>query len=183
MDVVGVPMGSVASACKVVRLREGQTLRGIVGKPAVGVLVHWAQGKSQLCVDPLGRDSCPHCRGGDAPQWQAFVPVRHVVSKGDESVEVASLLLLGSRSVASGGLRNLEDLVGREVEFRRGRKRRFVEIQVMLESEAFDHPVCQNLCVLFGAGRFWAEAGTDAYRNLMESVNRMYQVERVRSGS
>lgn len=182
MSVIGVPAGVVASGAKVVRLREGETLRGVVGGPAVGVLVHWAGGRSQLCVDPLGEDRCPHCRRGDAPQWQAFVPVRHVVRKGDESVEVCSLLLLGQRSLSGGSLSSLGELVGREVEFRRGKKRRFVELQLMLEAEAFEHPVCENLAVLFGAGRFWGRVGTDPYRNLLESVAKLYASQAGGSG-
>jgi len=176
MSVIGVPVGSALSAAKVVRLGEGQVLRGVVGRPCVGVLVHWAAGRSQLCVEMLVDGACPHCARGDVPQWQAFVPVRHVVSKDGESVEVASLLLLGSRSIAGASVKGLNDLIGREVEFRRGKRRRFVELQLMLEAEPFDHPVCENLAVLFGAGRFWSQVGTDPYLNLLEAVRRSYCV-------
>lgn len=181
MDSLGVPMGNCVLGLKVVRLREGQTVRGIVGRPAVGVLVHWS-GKSELCTDPLGDGSCRFCAAGDVPQWQAFVPVRHVVDKNGESVEVKSLLMLGSRAIAGGGLSGLNDLVGYEVEFRRGKKRRFVEVQRMLAAEAWDCDTCAALAVLFGAARFWAAAGSDPYRNLLEAVKRANATARAVAG-
>ena len=176
MDSVGVPMGRVASGCKVVRLAEGATLRGVVGRPAVGCLMHWAGNKSQLCIEVLGDGECEFCKKTDVPQWQAFVPVRHVVNNKGESVEVTSLLMLGYRAFHGSTLKHLNDLVGNEVEFRRGKKRRFIELQVMLQAEAWDARTCENLAVLFGAGRFWREVGSDAYRNLLEAVKRSRRV-------
>lgn len=178
MSAIGVPFDGVAAACRVIRLREGQRLRAVVGKPCVGLLVHWAGGRSQACVDPLGRDSCPHCGKGDVPQWQAFVPIEHSVTGDNDVRRVRSLLLLGARAVASGGIESLNSLSGREVEFARGKRRRFVELQLMLEATAFEHPTCENLAVLFGAGRYWSSSDVDTFHALLVAVERMYAAQR-----
>ena len=173
MGSVGVELRSVVPAMGLVRLSEGQRLRGVVGDPSVGLLQHWASGRSQLCLDPVFAGECPWCTRGDVPQWYAYVPIRHVLRSDGEEKTVDSLVQMGARSLASSGCDSLRYLVGREVELRRPKKRRFVEFQVMLEATPWSAGTCGALATLFGAGRFFDVRDRDPFRELHRAVKRL----------
>lgn len=175
----GVPIQGGLLMSKVVRLKEGETLRAMVGSGGVGLLTHWVAGRSVCCVDPLEHLTCKWCGRGDVPQWQGFFPLRWERVSGGQTVPMSGIILLGSRSVQTAGEGEFRSMEGHECEFRRGKGRRFVSVQKMLVCDPFTSPVCENLAVIFGSSRFWSHEATDPFRNLLESCSRLYNVESV----
>ena len=162
---------------KVIRLKEGETLRAQVGSGGVGLLTHWVAGRSVCCVDPLEHLSCKWCSRGDVPQWQGFFPLRWERVRDGQTVPMSGIILLGSRSVQSAGEGFYGQMESHECEFRRGKGRRFVTVQTMLRCEAFSSPVPEHMAVIFGASRFWVHGATDPFKNLLEACGRLYNVE------
>jgi hypothetical protein len=177
MGVRGCELPVVAQSGRIVRLREGQRLSAVVGDPVVGLHVHWDGQRSRPCVDALGDDACPFCAKGDAPQFQAFLPVRWDVVDEGVAKEATGVMMLGARPLAAAGLSSLNELVGRECVFQRPRKKRFVEIQLGLFLGApFAFPTCEVITTLMGAGRFWVTGGKDPFECLLRACARLYSV-------
>jgi len=164
---------------KVIRLREGETLRAMVGSGGVGLLTHWVAGRSVCCVDPLEHLSCKWCVRGDVPQWQGFFPLRWERVRDGQTVPMSGIILLGSRSVQTAGEGDYRSMEGHECEFRRGKGRRFVSVQTMLHCDSFESPVCEHMAVIFGASRFWVHGTRCGFTALLEACARLYSVESV----
>jgi len=164
---------------KVIRLKEGETLRAMVGSGGVGLLTHWVAGRSVCCVDPVEHLSCKWCQRGDVPQWQGFFPLRWERVRDGQTVPMSGIILLGSRSVQSAGEGYYGSMESHECEFRRAKGRRFVSVQKMLASAAFEMPVCEHMAVIFGASRFWVPGTSDPFKALLEACHRLYSVQSV----
>ena len=164
---------------KVIRLKEGETLRAHVGSGGVGLLTHWIAGRSVCCVDPVEHLTCKWCERGDVPQWQGFFPLRWERVRDGETVPMSGIILLGSRSVQSAGEGFYGSMEGHECEFRRGKGRRFVSVQVMLKCDSYESPVPEHMAVIFGASRFWVHGTRCGFTALLEACARLYSVEQV----
>jgi len=164
---------------KVIRLKEGETLRAQVGSGGVGLLTHWVAGRSVCCVDPLEHLTCKWCSRGDVPQWQGFFPLRWERVRDGQTVPMSGIILLGSRSVQTAGEGYYGSMEGHECEFRRGKGRRFVSVQIMFACDPFSSPVPEHMAVIFGASRFWCHDARDGFKNLLEACSRLYSVESV----
>lgn len=142
-----------ASALSVVRLAPGQSLSGQCVGEGVPVMVHWSGSRSVPCTEVAGR--CVLCERGNRAQWQGFFPI--LVGPGK-----VRMILLGSRSLATGQVFSVGAMVGRDCEFRRPKGRRFVEVSVGL----FPHPIrefdaLEAVAVLFGVVPWLPPCGLD----------------------
>lgn len=145
-DMFQVPPSAVC--CEIVRPGPGAELCGFAHRGCVAVDTHWGGGSgSSVCVRHVG--DCPGCAIGYETRWQAFIPFE--IETGCRPRRV--LIATGPRGWQQAGIRSVEDVEGRHLIFRRGLRRRFVDVDfdLLCAGPGFvvDFPTVACLLTLF----------------------------------